>query len=82
MTTFNRVNDGIGFHFNEVKLCISSPIPKIHLARSLSHIKKKKNPERNKFFFFKAKSEITFKSIARQKEMEVGKDTEVGTREY
>jgi len=31
MTTFNRVNDRIGFHFNEVKLCISSPIPKILL---------------------------------------------------
>lgn len=39
MTTFNRVNDWIGFHFNEVKLCISSPIPKIYLQ---GHIKIKK----------------------------------------
>lgn len=48
-------------------------------VRSLSQIKIK---ERNKLFFKKAKNEITFKPIARQKEIEAGKETEKRTREY
>lgn len=81
MTTFNRVNDRIGFHFDEVKLCISSRVPKIQLQGHYLTLKKK--PWRNKLLFFlKAKSEITFKPIARQKERERGKETEMRTKEH
>lgn len=45
-------------------------------------IKIKKKKKTNKLGFLKAKSEITFKPFARQKEMEVGKETEMRTREH
>lgn len=68
MTTFDKVNNRIGFHFNEVKYVVYKfPHRQNASVWSLTQIKNTNKGEIS--YFLKAKNEITFKPIARQKEI-------------
>lgn len=72
MTTFDKVNNRIGFHFSEVMYVVYKfPHRQNTSVWSLTQIKNKNKRKRNKLLL-KAKNEITFKPIARQKENRVG----------